>query len=252
MKLVRFIVNGRESNGILEGSQIIELEQSFLINNSEKSGKIFELSDVELLPPVVPEKVIVIGLNYVKHAEEVNKPVPEEPMIFMVSPTAIIAHQEEIKIPFLDHETHFEAELTIVIGKEAKNVRKESAKEYILGYTIANDVSDRTLQRKDIQFTRAKSYDTFKPLGPLIETSIDPNNLGIKLKLNGDTKQDSNTNDLVFNVEELIEKVSTVMTLNPGDIILTGTPSGVGPLKPGDHIMIEIEGIGKLENKVSY
>lgn len=235
----------------MEDEEIIELNEDFLINKTSKTGQKYKLKDVKVLSPVKPGKVIVIGLNYSKHAKEVNKPVPEEPMIFMVSPSAIIAHNEDIEIPFLKHDTHFEAELTIVIGKKAKNIKKKDALNYIFGYTIANDVSDRNLQKKDGQFTRAKSYDTFKPLGPIIKSDIDPNSLEIKLTVNGDVKQHSNTNDFVFNTEKLIEEITSVMTLNPGDIILTGTPSGVGSLKPGDQVDIDIKGIGRLTNKVT-
>src|SRR5699024_10320106 len=139
------------------------------------------------------------------HAEEVNKPLPEEPMMFMLSPSSIIGHNERVKIPYLDHTVHFEAELVVVMGKEARNVNKSEALDYVFGYTIGNDVSDRNLQKKDVQFTRAKSFHTFNPMGPLIETDLNPNNLDIKLSLNGEVKQKSNTNDLVFSIEELIE-----------------------------------------------
>jgi len=204
-----------------------------------------------MLPPIEPGKVIIIGLNYKKHAEEMNMDLPAEPMMFMVSPTSIIGHNDKINIPFPEHNTDFEAELTIVIGKDAHHVNKESALDYVFGYTIANDVSDRDLQTRDGQFTRAKSYDTFKPLGPVVRTGIDPNNLAIQLKQNGVLKQNSNTNDFVFSVEHIVQEVSKVMTLHPGDIILTGTPSGVAPMKSGDIIEIEIEGIGTLVNQVA-
>lgn len=251
MKYIRFSIDGMEKNGVLVDEKIRELEEDFLVNKKDETGTEFMLTDVKVLPPVKAGKVVLIGLNYVKHAAEVNKPIPEEPMMFMVSPSAIIAHNDLINIPFLDHETHYEAELAVVIGKEAKGVKKENALEYVFGYTIANDVSDRNLQRKDGQFTRAKSFDTFKPLGPIIQTDINPNNLEIRLTVNGETRQHSNTSDLIFSIEELMEEVTSVMTLDPGDIILTGTPSGVGPLKPGDQIEITIESIGTLKNKVS-
>jgi len=251
MKYIRFFADGAEKYGFVTGEEITELKENFLLNTTDTTGEIYHLSDVTVLPPVNPGKVIVIGLNYVKHAEEVNMPLPDEPMMFMVSPTAIVGHMEEIAIPFLEHKTDFEAELTVVIGEEASHVRAENALDYVFGYTIANDVSDRHLQQKDGQFTRAKSFATFKPLGPVIRTGINPNNLSIQLTQNGKVKQASNTSDFVFTVEEIIQEVTKVMTLFPGDIILTGTPSGVDAMKPGDIIDIEIEGIGKLTNQVA-
>lgn len=250
MKLIRFSLEGSIKYGILDEGKIKELKDNYITKPIETTGKEYLLNEVKVLSPVDPGKIIIIGLNYVEHAKEMNRSLPEEPMMFMVSPTAITGHDQKVKIPYPEHITHYEAELVVVMGKEAKNVKKEYALEYVLGYSIGNDISDRDLQNKDIQFTRAKSFDTFKPIGPFIETEIDPNNVDITLRLNDNVKQDSNTNDLVFSVEELIEKVTSVMTLYPGDVIFTGTPSGVGPIKPGDKIDISIEGIGKLTNYV--
>lgn len=250
MKFLRFLANNEEKFGYLEGNKIMELKENFLINPTDRTGNQFNLEEVKLLAPVKPGKVVAIGLNYVKHAEEVNKPLPEEPMIFMVSNTAIIGPDEEIRLHDQEHETHFEAELVVVIGKEAKGVKQEDALEYVFGYTCGNDISDRYLQRRDVQYTRAKSFDTYKPLGPVIETELNPNQLDITLRQNGVVKQQANTNDFVFGVEELIEAITSVMTLYPGDVIYTGTPSGVGPIQPGDKLEIEIEGIGVLSNHV--
>jgi 2-keto-4-pentenoate hydratase/2-oxohepta-3-ene-1,7-dioic acid hydratase in catechol pathway len=250
MKYLRFEKNEETLYGILEGETVKQLDGDFLTGNAQLTGDVYNLSDVKVLAPVNPVQVVAIGLNYALHAEEKGKAIPDEPMMFMVSPTSIIADGEDIVLPNLDHLTEFEAELAIVIGKQAKDVKKEDALDYVFGYTLCNDVSDRVLQKKDGQFTRAKSYPTFKPLGPVIETDIDPNNVAIKLTVNGEVKQDSNTNDLIHNVEAVIESVTEVMTLNPGDIIITGTPSGVGPLTPGDEVVLEIEGIGKLVNGV--
>lgn len=250
MKYIRFLVDHKERFGIIKDEKINELKQNFLIDSTSMTGKTYSIKDVKILPPVEPQKVIVIGLNYVKHAEEVNMPLPDEPMMFMVSPTAIIGHQEKIVIPHPDHRTDFEAELAVVIGKQAKDVQEEEALDYVFGYTIANDVSDRDLQQKDGQFTRAKSFDTFKPLGPFISTKLDPNNVNIQLKQNGIIKQKSNTSDFIFSVEEIISTVTEVMTLYPGDIILTGTPGGIDALRSRDLIEIEIEGIGTLVNSV--
>lgn len=250
MKYVRFSKDGQDFFGILEGGAISQLDGNFLEGKALPTGESFPLEEVKLLPPVNPGQVIAIGLNYALHAEESGKPIPDEPMMFMVSPTSIIGDGEEILLSNLEHRIDYEAELAIVIGKKAKDVKKEDALSYVFGYTACNDVSDRDLQKKDGQFTRAKSFATFKPLGPAIETDLNPNIVGIKLTVNGEVRQDSNTDDLIHNIESLIEKVTEVMTLNPGDIIITGTPSGVGPLKPGDDIVLEIEGIGKLRNSV--
>ncbi|SEN03326.1 2-keto-4-pentenoate hydratase/2-oxohepta-3-ene-1,7-dioic acid hydratase (catechol pathway) [Mesobacillus persicus] len=250
MKYIRFLKNNSECCGVLNGETISALDGNFLSESPKLTGEVFKLSEVKLLPPVNPGQLIAIGLNYALHAKESGKSIPEEPMMFMVSPTAVVADGEEISLPNLEHRIDYEAELAVVIGKQAKDVRKELALEYVFGYTICNDISDRNLQKNDGQFTRAKSFATFKPLGPVIETDLNPNNVEIKLSVNGIVKQQSNTNDLIHDIESLIVKVTEVMTLNPGDIIITGTPSGVGPLKPGDQVAIEIEGIGKLMNNV--
>lgn len=250
MKYARFEKNNQTFFGLLEGEQISQLEGDFLKDQAKPTGDTFSLSEVKLLPPVEPGQIIAIGLNYALHAEESGKPIPEEPMMFMVSPTAVVGDGEAISLPNLDNRIDYEAELAVVIGKQAKDVKKENALDYVFGYTTCNDVSDRNLQKKDGQFTRAKSYATFKPLGPVIETSLNPNKLEIKLTVNGEVKQHSNTDDLIHDVETVIEKVTEVMTLNPGDIIITGTPSGVGPLKPGDQVELEVEGIGILRNSV--
>ncbi len=250
MKYLRFLKNNLAYFGVLNGETISKLDGDFLTGSPKLTGEVFNLSEAKLLPPVNPGQVIAIGLNYALHAEESGKSIPDEPMIFMVSPTAVVADGEEISLPNLEHRIDYEAELAIVIGKQAKNVKKENALDYVFGYTACNDVSDRNLQKKDGQFTRAKSFATFKPLGPVIETDLNPNNIEIKLSVNEEVKQHSNTNDLIHDIESLIENVTEVMMLNPGDIIITGTPSGVGPLKPGDKVEIEIEGIGKLTNRV--
>lgn len=250
MKYIKFLHNEEIMFGKLEGNQITRLSADFLDTNSTPLNETYNLNDVGVLPPVNPSKMIAIGLNYVKHAEEQNKPVPKEPMMFMVSPTAIISDGEEIILPTTDRLIEFEAELAVIIGTEAKNVKKQDALSYVFGYTCANDVSDRDLQKSDGQYTRAKSFDTFKPLGPVISTGLDPNHLNIKLELNGEIRQNSNTSDLIHDLETIIEHVTEVMTLYPGDVLLTGTPSGVGAIRSGDSIVIEIEGVGRLSNKV--
>jgi 2-keto-4-pentenoate hydratase/2-oxohepta-3-ene-1,7-dioic acid hydratase in catechol pathway len=250
MKYLRFQKDGENYFGVLEDRTITKLHDDFLRRKPEKSSITYALDEVIVLPPVEPSQVICIGLNYASHAEETGKALPEEPMMWMVSPSAIISEGEEIELPNPDHRIDYEAELAVVIGKVAKNVTEEDALSYVFGYTIGNDVSDRHLQKKDGQFTRAKSFATFKPLGPVIETELDPNHTDVKLTLNGEVKQQSNTSDLIHNIEKLLVKVTEVMTLQPGDVILTGTPAGVGPLSPGDKVEIELEGIGKLTNYV--
>ncbi|MFC7322552.1 fumarylacetoacetate hydrolase family protein [Halobacillus campisalis] len=250
MKYMRFKKDGETYFGVVKGHSITQLEGDYIKGETRPLATEFSLEEVEVLTPVVPGQVIGIGLNYELHAEETGKKIPEEPMMFMASPSAVTAHHTDIVLPTSEHRIDYEAELVIVIGKEAKHVEKEEAFSYIFGYTVGNDVSDRHLQKKDGQFTRAKSFPTFKPLGPVIETELNPNEAAIKLTLNGEVKQQSNTNDLIHDISELVAKVTEVMTLNPGDVIYTGTPSGVGPLSPGDVVEAEVDGIGVLRNTV--
>jgi len=198
-----------------------------------------------------PSKIIAVGLNYRDHAEELKMPIPKNPILFLKPPTSVIGDGEDIIYPPQVGELHYEAELAVVIGKKGKNIKIQDAAKYIKGFTCANDVTARDQQKADVQWTRAKSYDTFCPLGPALVQNIDPNKLSIKLYLNGEVKQSSNTSNMIFKVEELISFISGIMTLLPGDIIITGTPPGVGPMKKGDTVEVEIEGIGKLKNKVT-
>ena len=214
-------------------------------------GKQLELDDLEFLPPIHPTKIVAVGLNYKDQAAEMQTKLPDEPLLFIKPTSSIIPHLGTIVRPEVSKKVDYESELAVVIGKTAKNVKKEAAADYIFGYTCLNDVTARDLQAKDIQYTRSKSFDTFAPIGPYIETEIEnPSNLQIKGYLNGELKQSSNTSNLIFNPYELIEFISGIMTLFPGDIISTGTPSGVGSLNKGDIFEIEIENIGKLKNFV--
>ncbi|ABR55048.1 5-oxopent-3-ene-1,2,5-tricarboxylate decarboxylase [Methanococcus vannielii SB] len=197
-----------------------------------------------------PTKIVCIGLNYIDHAKELNMDLPKEPVIFLKPVSSIIYNNDRIKIPEMSKQIDYEAELAIVIQKTCKSVKKEEAKKYIKGYTILNDITARDLQNKDIQWTRAKSFDTFCPIGPRIVSDINPENLNIKLKVNGEIRQQSNTEKMVFNVYKIVEFVSSIMTLYPDDIISTGTPPGVGQLFKGDTVEIEIENIGILRNFV--
>ncbi|UOQ45537.1 fumarylacetoacetate hydrolase family protein [Halobacillus salinarum] len=250
MKYIRFYKDEKICYGILEGDTITEVDNDYIEYEVEKLPITCGIDEVDILPPTEPKQVIAIGLNYEAHAKETGKEIPEEPMMFMASPSAVIGASERITLPSLDHRIDYEAELVLVIGKEAKNLTRENALEYVFGYTCGNDVSDRHLQKKDGQFTRAKSFAGFKPLGPVIETELNADEAPIKLSLNGVVKQESNTNDLIHDIKQLLVKVTEVMTLYPGDVIYTGTPSGVGPLSPGDVVEVEIEGIGKLTTRV--
>jgi 2-keto-4-pentenoate hydratase/2-oxohepta-3-ene-1,7-dioic acid hydratase in catechol pathway len=197
-----------------------------------------------------PTKIIAIGLNYLDHAKELNMDIPEYPLIFMKPPTAVIGDGEIIIYPPQTQELHYEGELGIVIGKKARNLSVEEAQDCIAGYTCSNDVTARDLQRLDGQWTRSKSFDTFCPLGPRIVKNIDPTNLAITTRVNSVTKQNSNTNQMIFNAYKLVSYISAIMTLLPGDVISTGTPPGVGELQVGDVVEVEIEGIGILRNTV--
>jgi len=254
VKLVRFKAAGKVSCGVLEGDQVFETGADIfaagLAGKAEK-GAAHRLSDARLLAPVLPSKIVAIGLNYKAHAAEFGKPLPEEPMIFIKPSTAVIGPDDEIVYPaHMSHRVDYEGELGVVIGKSAKGVLSKDAKDYILGYTCVNDVTARDLQGKDIQYTRAKGFDTFAPIGPVIATDIDPLDVRIQTILNGQVKQDTSSKDMIFNVFQLVSFVSHVMTLLPGDIITTGTPSGIGKMRPGDIVEVRIDGIGNLRNRV--
>jgi 2-keto-4-pentenoate hydratase/2-oxohepta-3-ene-1,7-dioic acid hydratase in catechol pathway len=209
------------------------------------------LSELELLPPVQPSKIICVGLNYSDHAKELDMPVPDTPIIFLKPPTAVTGHMGKILYPGTSKHVDYEGELAVVIGTRCKSIKAKDANTVIMGYTCFNDVTARDLQKKDIQWTRAKGFDTFAPVGPHITApSIDVSSLSIKTRVNGDIRQDSNTSNLIFKVPELIEFISGIMTLEKGDVIATGTPQGVGELFVGDEVEVEIENVGTLKNTV--
>lgn len=209
------------------------------------------LEEVALLTPCLPGKIICLGLNYRDHAKEMESALPETPLLFMKPPTTLLAPGGAIWYPLQTRELHYEAELAIVIGKEAWSVQREEARQYILGYTCANDVTARDLQRSDSQWTRCKGFDTFLPLGPWIETELETGALPISLTVNGHARQQGNTRDMIFDVSDILAFISGIMTLLPGDVILTGTPAGIGPMQVGDTVAVTIEGIGTLENTVA-
>jgi 2-keto-4-pentenoate hydratase/2-oxohepta-3-ene-1,7-dioic acid hydratase in catechol pathway len=214
------------------------------------TGRRWPLADVRLLAPILPTKVIAVGRNYAKHAEEFGNEVPADPMIFLKPSTSVIGPNAAIKLPPASSRVDFEGELAVVIGRPIKNIPAEAAPAAILGYTIANDVSARDLQAADGQWGRAKGFDTFCPLGPWISTDVDPADLRLISEVDGVVKQDARTSEMVHKVNDLVAFVSSVMTLLPGDVILTGTPEGVGPIDEGQQVSITVEGIGTLTNPV--
>lgn len=249
-KIIRFEHRGEAQWGLLEGESLRALPQG-PYGDLTPSGPEIARPDVRLLAPVMPGKLICVGLNYTLHAKESNMDIPDEPMLFMVSPQAVIGPEETIILDSATARIDYEAEIAIVIGKRCKDVAAADAASVVLGYSCANDVSNRDLQKKDKQFTRAKSFDTYKPVGPWIVTDLDPDNQGIRLRQNGVLRQDSTTADMIFATAKVVEFVSSIMTLEPGDVIITGTPAGVGPMAAGDVIEVEIDGIGTLRNPVA-
>ncbi|OYD07818.1 fumarylacetoacetate hydrolase family protein [Paludifilum halophilum] len=249
MKILRYRYRNRVEWGIWK-DEGIQPVRGDLFGSLEEQGEVLSPSRVEYMSPLRPNKLIAIGRNYVDHAKEMGNAVPEEPMMFLVSPTAVIGSGEAIHLPNRIDSIEFEAELAVVIGEEGRNIPAGRASEHILGYTCGIDVSNRVLQKKDGQFTRAKSFDTFKPLGPMIETDMDSSDRWIRLKVNGEIRQDGRTSDMVHSVPALVEAISHVFPLERGDVILTGTPAGVGRLFPGDQVEMEIEGIGTLSHRV--
>jgi len=250
MQIAKFIYKQRENWGIIKG-EAIKIMRDSPFRRVKLTERTIPLKKVKLLVPAEPTKIVLVGLNYKDHAKELKMRIPKEPVIFLKPPTALIAHREKIVYPSGSRRLDYEAELAVVIKKKAKNISFKKVKNYILGYTCLNDVTARDLQKRDIQWTRAKSFDTFCPCGPYLETDVNPSNLRIKAYLNGKLKQDSSTSNFIFSVEEIVSFISKIMTLNPGDIISTGTPPGVGPMKIGDTIDIVIDGIGCLSNTVS-
>jgi 2-keto-4-pentenoate hydratase/2-oxohepta-3-ene-1,7-dioic acid hydratase in catechol pathway len=208
------------------------------------------LAGAELLAPVTPSKIVAVGRNYADHAKELGNEAPPEPIIFLKAPTTLLAPEGTIIRPAISERVDYEGELAIVISREARHVKRDRWRDYVRGFTCANDVTARDLQKKDVQFTRGKSFDTFCPVGPCIENDLDPSRLRIRTRVNGSVKQDGNTAQMIFPCDFLIEFITSVMTLLPDDVILTGTPAGVGPLASGDVVEVEIEGIGILRNHV--
>ncbi len=249
MKIVRYQEGGNIRWGVVEENNIREMEGA-PFEHFHLSSKTKKIEEVRLLSPCLPSKIVALGLNYRDHAAEVKMELPKEPLLFLKPSTSVIGPGEPIVYPKMSKRVDYEAELAVVIRKTAKEVPEERAAEYILGYTCFNDVTARDLQPKDGQWTISKSFDTFAPIGPWIVTDIDPRQLDISSYLNGERRQHSNTKQLVFAPYQLVSFITRVMTLLPGDVIATGTPSGIGPMSIGDRIEIIIEGIGTLSNSV--
>jgi 2-keto-4-pentenoate hydratase/2-oxohepta-3-ene-1,7-dioic acid hydratase in catechol pathway len=247
-KYVRYSHQGRTSFGILEGDQIRELDRS-PIEGAKPTGKSVALSSVKLLAPVEPSKVIAVGLNYKSHIG--NAEPSKTPPLFAKLPTCIIGTEAPIVYPEGASNVHFEGELVVVIGKKASRVSKEEAAQYVFGVTAGNDVSERDWQRDDLQWFRAKASDTFGPIGPVMATGLDYNDLLLQTRLNGKVLQKQRTSDLLFNVEDIVSFASQFVTLMPGDVIFTGTPGTTSAMKPGDVVEIELEGVGILRNTIA-
>jgi 2-keto-4-pentenoate hydratase/2-oxohepta-3-ene-1,7-dioic acid hydratase in catechol pathway len=251
MRLVRFRHGDRIATGAVErGSDEIQILQGTFFEDPLPTGETVPLDDVRLLAPVLPSKLVCVGRNFVAHAAEWGLDVPEEPLLFLKPSTAVIGPNDPIELLPVSRRVDYEGELAVVIGRLARGIRAEDAYQVILGYTCGNDVTLRDLQKKDDQWARAKGFDGSAPIGPWIETEIDPNDVILRTRLNGELRQQASTTDLVFGVATLIEYVTAFMTLLPGDVLLTGTPEGVGPLADGDVVEVEVDGVGTLRNEV--
>jgi 2-keto-4-pentenoate hydratase/2-oxohepta-3-ene-1,7-dioic acid hydratase in catechol pathway len=252
VKIARFSHQDAIAYGIVDDDELVQLAGDPMFAGFEPTGKRIAIVDVALLAPVIPRsKVVAIGRNYRAHAEELGNDVPAEPLMFLKPNTAVIGPGDVIVRPTQSERVDFEGELVVVIGRIAKNVPADKALDVVFGYTVGNDVTARDLQRSDGQWSRAKGFDTFCPLGPVIETEFDPASAArVVTRVNGDERQSAPLTDLMFPIAELIAYASSVFTLLPGDVIMTGTPAGVGPLVAGDEVEVEVEGIGVLRNTV--
>ncbi len=255
MKICRFLHHGKIKNGVLENEAVYLLDDSANLKTLDlnlKNSVCLKKSEVKFLPPVTPTKIVCVGRNYAEHAAELGNEIPKEPLLFLKAISSLIVDGENILLPPQSNQVEHEGELAVVIGRDCKDITpSENVFDYVLGYACLNDVTARDIQRKDVQFTRAKSFDTFCPVGAFLETEIDVSDLLITTKVNGIVKQRARTSQIIFSVPFLIRYISNQMTLKAGDIIATGTPAGVSKLSDGDVCEIEIEGIGVLRNTVS-
>jgi 2-keto-4-pentenoate hydratase/2-oxohepta-3-ene-1,7-dioic acid hydratase in catechol pathway len=252
VRLVRFRYGDRIATGAVDaGSDEVRVLRGTFFDDPVPTGEQIPLDDVRLLAPVLPSKLVCVGKNYAAHAAEFGMQVPAEPLLFLKPSTAVIGPGDPITLLPISRRVDYEGELAVVIGRIARGVRAEEAFRYILGYTCGNDVTLRDLQRTDDQWARAKGFDGSCPLGPWIQTDLDPNDVRVVTRLNGDVRQSGTTSDMVFGVATLLEYISEFMTLLPGDVLMTGTPEGVGKLEPGDLVEVEVEGVGVLVNEVT-
>lgn len=249
MKFVRIQTEGRTTYGVYEDGKIKEISAA-PFEQFDYTGNEYDESSVKVLAPVIPSKIVAIGKNYHAHAMEMNEGEPTEPLLFLKPSTCVVANGDNVVYPSISKRLDYEGELGVVIGKTCRNVSANDALHYVLGYTCLNDVTARDIQKSDPQWTRGKGFDTFCPLGSYIVTGIDASDLAIETRLNGEVKQHSRTSCMTHNIPKLIEYISRVMTLLPGDIIATGTPEGIGPMQVGDVVEVEIEGLGVLTNKI--
>ncbi|MEV8534139.1 fumarylacetoacetate hydrolase family protein [Streptomyces sp. NPDC051211] len=254
MRIARFSIDGNVAFGAVEGTApdelVLDIIKGIPFADFELSGTKVPLSKVRLLPPVLPNKVVAIGRNYAEHAAELGNEVPDAPITFFKPSTSVVGPGDPITYPSFSQDLHHEAELAVVIGRMCREVPRERVKDVILGYTCANDVTARDVQQREKQWARAKGFDSACPLGPWIETELDPADLAIECTVNGEQRQLGRTSQMVRSIEDLIVHITEAMTLLPGDVVLTGTPAGVGPLNVGDEVAVTIEGIGTLANKV--
>jgi 2-keto-4-pentenoate hydratase/2-oxohepta-3-ene-1,7-dioic acid hydratase in catechol pathway len=258
VRIARFSVDDEPKYGVVESDDpeglvgtVAVLDSDPLYRPVQFTGEQLQLADVRLLAPVIPRsKVVGVGRNYQAHAEELGNEVPAEPLIFLKPNTSVIGPRDGIVYPEQTNNLHFEGELAIVIGRICRDLPKERVDEVIFGYTVANDVTARDLQKSDGQWARAKGYDTFCPLGPWISTELDVSDVRVTTTVNGEPKQDGRTSQFIFDIPEVLAYITSFTTLLPGDVILTGTPAGVGPMLPGDEVTVSVEGLGTLTNKV--
>lgn len=260
----RFEKDGRAFHGEVRGAEVAEL--GFGAGRASPTGPAagvvecagagrpvasHRLAELRILPPVEPSKLIAVGLNYADHAVETKHEVPKEPLTFLKAPSSLLPHGGTVRVPYPGHRTDFEAELAVVIGKRTLGVSEAEALAHVFGYTAAQDISDRDVQRDDKQWSRAKSFDTFTPIGPFVRTDLDPRDLRVRQLQNGETRQDSRTSRMIFGVAFLVHFIARHITLLPGDVILTGTPSGIGPIRAGDELEVRIDGLEPLKNRVA-
>ncbi len=250
MRIIRYIYKDEPPKyGWLLDEKVGEIEGELFGHYRRQEARI-PVKEVRLVAPTVPTKIICVGRNYLEHAKELGNDVPKVPLIFMKPPSAIIAHGETVILPSQSQQVEHEAELVAVVGKRGRHIPAKEAKTFILGYTVGNDITARDLQKIDGQWTRAKGFDTFCSFGPWIDTEFDPSDAVVTCRVNGQMRQLASTRDMVFNIATLVAYITSVMTLEPGDLIFTGTPAGVGALKDGDQVEVEIEGLGALKNPV--